>query len=121
MIRQDYTDNAIDPTTTGQTQLGPVNTHRFGGSVYAKLVTALVGGPGADMQFNVNLDQQAIFAATQTFSVSDQFETFVPDQNRHASGPNVGLEFDITSAASGLGISTLFTGVLLETHEEDDG
>lgn len=118
MIRQDYTDNTLDPSTTGQTQLGPVSIHRFGGSVKAKLVTGLVGGAArSDLAFNVNLNQQAIFAATQVFSVSDQFETFVPNQNRSASGPNVGLEFDVTSATSGAGISTLFASVLLETPE----
>lgn len=118
MIRQDYTDNSIDPASTGQTQLGPVNLHRFGNSVKAKLVTALAGA--ADVEFNVNLNGNAIFSATQKFSAGDTFETFVPDQNREASGANVPLEFDVTSATSGASISTLFTDVLLEVQDEGE-
>lgn len=118
MIRQDYTDNTLDPSTTGQTQLGPVNIHRFGGTVEAKIVTALAGA--ADLSWNVNLDGNAIFSATQVFSSAGIWEQFHPDQNRYASGSDVPMEFDVTSATSGAAISTLFASVLLETDADED-
>lgn len=114
-IRQDYQDAGLDPSTTGQSQLGPVSIHQFGGNVFAKLVTALGGAD--DIEFNVNLDGNALFSATQSFTQSETFQEFVPDQNRRASGDGVGLEFDVTSATSGAAVSTLFAGVLLEVDE----
>lgn len=119
MIRQDYQDNSIDPASTGQTQLGPVSIHRFGGTVEAKLVTALGGAD--DINWNVNLDGNAIFSATQVFSSGDIWEQFVPDQNgKYAAGADVPMEFDVTNATSGAAVSTLFASVLLETDVDED-
>lgn len=115
-IRQDYQNESIDPASAAATQLGPVTIHRYGGSVYAKLVTALAGAD--DVEFNVNLDGNALFSATQSFTQSGVFQDFVPDQNRYASGQGVGLEFEVTDATSGASISTLFASVLLETDDE---
>lgn len=112
MIRQDYTEQGIDGSATGTTELGPVQIHRFGGSVFAKLV-ACQQNDAADAEWNVNLDGNAIFSTTQSVSASNQFETFVPDQNRNASGAAPSLEFEVTTA----GTSTLIAGVLLETGE----
>lgn len=115
MVRQDYTER-VDGTATGQTRIGPVNLHRFGGAVYAKMVTARQDQvlTQSDTAFNVNLDGNAIFSTSQTFATSQTYETFFPDQNRYASGANVGLEVDIAVT----GASTVTTGVLLETAEE---
>ena len=118
MVRQDYTPGGtLDPATAQENQLGPVNLHRYGGAVYAKLVTALAGAD--DVEFNVNLDGNAIFSATQSFTQSGVFQDFVPDQNRYASGQGVDLTFEVTDATSGAAISTLFTTVLLETEGDD--
>lgn len=113
-IRGDYTHENIDASGTGTTELGPVQIHRFGGAVYAKLVS-VQQVDAADAEWNVNLNGNAIFSVTQTVSASNQFEEFIPDQNRHASGQGFSMDFEVTTA----GTSTLIAGVLLETAEHE--
>lgn len=115
-VRQDYTNESIDATATGQTEIGPVSIHQFGGAVFAKRVTAQQNGGAADAAFNVNLDGNAIFSDSQVFSQSNTFETFNPNQNRYASGSNVSLEADVQTAGSS---GNLLIGVLLETDNDE--
>lgn len=114
LMQQDYTHENITATSTGQTELGPVNIHRFGGTVHAVLVTARQGG-ATDAAFNVNLDGNAIFSDSQQVAASNTFETFTPDQNKFASGENVSLEADVATAGSS---GPLLMGVLLDTGKE---
>lgn len=113
MPKQDYTHENITGTATGQTELGPVNIHRFGGAVKAVLVTARQDG-ATDAAFNVNLDGNAIFADSQQVAASNTFETFTPDQNRYASGANVSLQADVQTAGSS---GPILMGVLLESDD----
>lgn len=120
MIQQDYSVTITSGITTSTgNNLGPVNIHRFGGAVYAKLVAAKEENPltQSTTAFQVALDGSDLFATSQTITAgANTFETFTPDQNRHASGANVDLTADIVVA----GASTYVLGVLLESAVDED-
>lgn len=113
-MRQDYTHESITATATGQTELGPVGIHLFGGTVQVVAVTARETS-SADTGWNVNLGGNAIFSASQSVSSADTWETFIPDQNKRAAGENVSLEADVTASGT---TGPLAMGVTLETVQE---
>lgn len=119
MIRQDYSVTITSgiSTSTGN-NLGPVMIHRFGGTVRAVLVMAKEESSltQSTTAFQVALGGRDLFATSQTITnAADTWQTFVPDQNRYASGSGIGLEADIVVT----GASTYVIGVLLETAADE--
>lgn len=99
VIKQDYTHENIDGTSTGTTELGPVAIMEEGATARVKKVVVEQQG-ASDVEFNVNFGGQAVFSDTQTVSANNTFEEFTPDQNFYEGPSFASLEFDVTSPGS---------------------
>lgn len=73
--------------------------HRFGGSGFVEEVVVRVDD-NTSPSFNVLVNGNTLFSNDQVLAAADTPETFVPDQNRHYSGPSVEVLFSVTGSAS---------------------
>lgn len=114
-MKNDYNRTGVDATTRGTALIGFVQAHKYGGSVFVEeIMVEEVGGQGGF--FNVQLDGRQIFSNTQSVTTGTTPETFEPDQNRHATGDNLALDFEVVNQESAS--ETYNVGVLLSTGDE---
>lgn len=109
-MKHDY-NGSVDATTIATTTIGFAQAQEFGGTGFVHKVVAEQEGAN-DAEFNVNVDGNAVFSSTQSVASADTPETFVPDQNRHYTGPSVQVEIDVTASSGTSG--NLIVGVLTD-------
>lgn len=110
-MKQDYNATGLDVQSTGTQLIGFVQTHEYGGSGFVEKVVAQIED-NTNPEFNVNIDGSAIFSSTQSLAAANTPETFVPDQNRHFTGPSVAVQLDVTTSASAA--NNMDIGVLVD-------
>lgn len=114
-MRHDYNAIGVSATALGTTHIGFVAAHKFGGSVFVEEVIVEEDGGNSGL-WNVQLGGRELFSQTQSVATGTTPETFVPDQNRYATGDNLELIFDRANQESGS--QTYNVAVSLSTGED---
>lgn len=97
-MKYDYHQSDIDATAGIRTEhIAFVGVHKHGGSVKVEeVIVEEADGNANSLTWNVQLDGRQIFSADQSVSAASTPETFIPDQNLHATGDNLQLLFEVT-------------------------
>lgn len=108
-MKHDYqtlTSGGIDSSTLTTTdRFGILSVQEPGGSGFVERVTILNSGgtaqAGPKASFNVFVDGSALFSNDVRHTASGGVpQTFIPDQNRHFTGPSVEALFSVMASAS---------------------
>lgn len=99
-MKHDYnTPGSVDAIATKSSHMGFVQAHEFGGTGFVEKVVVRADD-NTNPSFNIVIDGSTLFSTDQTLTAADTPETFVPDQNRHFTGPSVQVLFSVTASAS---------------------